>query len=116
MSISSTSLTHRRSAPGAIRARARSRLLTPLVTTKSSPASDNKRPLNRRLITTTASSWYRASSEVEAMATSAQMNETNENLTQTRQAILQAEQEIFTAIKNQDTSALERILADDFVY
>ncbi len=50
------------------------------------------------------------------MATSAQMNETNENLTQTRQAILQVEQEILTAIKNQDTSALERILADDFVY
>src|SRR5262249_22568926 len=41
---------------------------------------------------------------------------TNENLTPTQQAILQVEHEIFTAIKDQDTGALEPILADDFVY
>lgn len=40
----------------------------------------------------------------------------SEKLPQTQQAILQVEQEVFTAVKNQDTSALERILTDDFVY
>jgi ketosteroid isomerase-like protein len=32
------------------------------------------------------------------------------------QALLLLEEEIFTAVKNQDASALERILTDDFVY
>jgi ketosteroid isomerase-like protein len=52
------------------------------------------------------------------MPTSTQMNKAkaSENLPQTQQAILQVEQEVFTAIKDQDTSALERILTDDFVY
>jgi ketosteroid isomerase-like protein len=52
------------------------------------------------------------------MPASTQMNKgkDSENLPQTQQAILQVEQEVFTAIKNQDTSALERILTDDFVY
>ncbi|MGH9755650.1 MAG: nuclear transport factor 2 family protein [Blastocatellia bacterium] len=40
----------------------------------------------------------------------------SEKLTRTRQEILQVEQEVFTAVKNQDTIALERILTDDFVY
>lgn len=40
----------------------------------------------------------------------------SEKLTKTQQAILQVEEEIFTAVKNQDTGALERILTDDFVY
>jgi ketosteroid isomerase-like protein len=39
-----------------------------------------------------------------------------EKLTEAQQAILILEEEIFTAIKNQDTSALESILTDDFVY
>jgi len=52
------------------------------------------------------------------MPTSAQSNKPRdpEKLAQTRQAILQVEEEIFTAIKNQDTVALERILTNDFVY
>jgi ketosteroid isomerase-like protein len=37
-------------------------------------------------------------------------------LNQSRQAILQVEAEIFTAVKNKDTGALERILTDNFVY
>jgi ketosteroid isomerase-like protein len=32
------------------------------------------------------------------------------------QALLLLEEEIFTAVKNQDASALERLLTDDFVY
>src|SRR5262245_8322882 len=40
----------------------------------------------------------------------------SEKLTKTRQAILQVEEEIFTAVKNQDAGALERILTDNFVY
>ena len=40
----------------------------------------------------------------------------SEKLPQTQQAILQVEDEIFTAVRNQDTGALERILTDDFVY
>jgi len=44
------------------------------------------------------------------------MNKAKEKLDQTRQAILQVEEEIFTAVKNQDSGALERVLTDDFVY
>ncbi|MGH9766833.1 MAG: YybH family protein [Blastocatellia bacterium] len=44
------------------------------------------------------------------------MNNASKNLAHTQQAILQVEEEIFTAVKNQDTGALERILTDDFVY
>jgi len=40
----------------------------------------------------------------------------SEKLPQTRQAILKVEEEIFTAVKNQDAGALERILTDNFVY
>ena len=40
----------------------------------------------------------------------------SEKLTETQQALLFLEEEIFTAIKNRDTDALERILTDDFVY
>ena len=40
----------------------------------------------------------------------------SEKLTETQQALLLLEEEIFTAIKNRDTEALERILTDDFVY
>ena len=40
----------------------------------------------------------------------------SEKLTETQQALLFLEEEIFTAIKNRDTNALERILTDDFVY
>jgi len=47
---------------------------------------------------------------------STQMNKASEKLTQTQQAILKVEEEIFTAVKNQNTGALERILTDDFVY
>lgn len=39
-----------------------------------------------------------------------------EEQTQTRQAILQVEEEVFTAVKNQDTKTLEGILTHDFVY
>jgi ketosteroid isomerase-like protein len=38
------------------------------------------------------------------------------NLNQSQQAILQVEEEIFIAVKNKDTGALERILTDNFVY
>lgn len=50
------------------------------------------------------------------ISASTQMNKANEKLTQTQQAILQVEEEIFAAVKNKDTVALERILTDDFVY
>ena len=40
----------------------------------------------------------------------------SEKLTETQQALLFLEEEIFTAIKNRDTDTLERILTDDFVY
>jgi ketosteroid isomerase-like protein len=40
----------------------------------------------------------------------------SEKLTETQQALLFLEEEIFTAIKNRETDALERILTDDFVY
>ncbi|HEV2663812.1 MAG TPA: nuclear transport factor 2 family protein [Blastocatellia bacterium] len=39
-----------------------------------------------------------------------------EKLTDERQALLLLEEEIFTAVKNRDADALERILTDDFVY
>lgn len=39
----------------------------------------------------------------------------SEKLTQTQKAILQVEEEIFTAVKNQDTGVLEPILTDNFV-
>ena len=45
-----------------------------------------------------------------------QMNKEKEKLDQSQQAILQVEEEIFTAVKNQDSGALERVLTDDFVY
>src|SRR5262245_55135050 len=138
MSISSTSLIRLQSNPGVIRAQARSKPLTPRAMIKSRLASDGKRRWSRRRITTRAISWYRASSVGESfkgrqggrpmpqlnpgvflslifiallMPTSTQMNKAkdSENLPQTQQAILQVEQEVFTAIKNQDTSALERI-------
>jgi ketosteroid isomerase-like protein len=40
----------------------------------------------------------------------------SEKLTETQQALLFLEEEIFTAIRNRDTDALEGILTDDFVY
>jgi ketosteroid isomerase-like protein len=43
-------------------------------------------------------------------------NKDGEKLTEAQRALLLLEEEIFTAIKNQDTSALESILTDDFVY
>jgi ketosteroid isomerase-like protein len=39
-----------------------------------------------------------------------------EKMTETQQALLLLEEEIFTAIRNRDTDALESILTDDFVY
>jgi len=50
------------------------------------------------------------------MPASTQMNKASEKLTQTQQAILKVEEEIFTAVKSRDTGALERILTNDFVY
>jgi len=43
-------------------------------------------------------------------------NENSEKLTEAQQAILLLEEEIFGAVKTRDASALERVLADDFVY
>jgi ketosteroid isomerase-like protein len=43
-------------------------------------------------------------------------NKDGEKLTEAQQALLLLEEEIFTAITDKDTSALERILTDDFVY
>jgi ketosteroid isomerase-like protein len=40
----------------------------------------------------------------------------SEELTEARQALLLLEEEIFTAVKNRDTDALERVLTEDFVY
>src|SRR5215468_11243194 len=40
----------------------------------------------------------------------------SENLNEARQAILLLEEEIFGAVKCRDASALERVLAEDFVY
>lgn len=61
--------------------------------------------------------WSLALIGLSALA-STQMNKAkdSEKLTQAQQAILQVEQEVFTAVKNRDTSALEGILTDDFVY
>ena len=61
--------------------------------------------------------WSLALIGLSALA-STQMNKAkdSEKLTQTQQAILQVEQEVFAAVKNRNTSALERILTDDFVY
>jgi uncharacterized protein (TIGR02246 family) len=39
-----------------------------------------------------------------------------EKLTQAQQAVLRVEEEIFTAVKNRDAGALERILTEDFAY
>jgi len=51
--------------------------------------------------------------EVELASTS---NKNSEELTEAQQALLLLEEEIFTAVKNRDTDALERVLTDDFVY
>jgi ketosteroid isomerase-like protein len=51
--------------------------------------------------------------EVELASTS---NKDGEILNEERQALLVLEEEIFSAVKNQDTNALERVLTDDFVY
>lgn len=64
---------------------------------------------------TTAISWYHALSEVE-LGPASNNTEDFDKLTKTQQAILQVEEEVFTAVKNQDTIALERILTNDFVY
>src|SRR5262245_8574391 len=80
--------------------------------TRSSRASDSKRRWSRRRSATRAISWFRASSEVELAVTS---NENSEILNDP-QALLLLEEEIFTAVKNRDASALERVLMDDFVY
>ena len=37
-------------------------------------------------------------------------------MAEAQQALLLLEEDIFTAVKNRDTDALERVLADDFVY
>ena len=43
-------------------------------------------------------------------------NQNSEELTEAQQALLLLEEEIFSAVKNRDTDALERVLTDDFVY
>ena len=43
-------------------------------------------------------------------------NKNSEELAEAQQAVLLIEEEIFTAVKNRDTDALERVLSDDFVY
>src|SRR5262245_32741523 len=52
------------------------------------------------------------------MSASSQKNKANdpEKQTQAQRAILEAEESIFTAVKNRDTGALDRILTTDFVY
>ena len=52
------------------------------------------------------------------MSISAQTNnaEPPGKLTKAQQAVLQVEEEIFTAVENQDANALDHILTDDFVY
>jgi len=57
--------------------------------------------------------WFRASLEVELASTS---SKNSEELVEAQQALLLLEEEIFTAVKNRDTDALERFLTDDFVY
>jgi ketosteroid isomerase-like protein len=51
--------------------------------------------------------------EVELASTS---SKNSEELVEAQQALLLLEEEIFTAVKNRDTDALERFLTDDFVY
>jgi ketosteroid isomerase-like protein len=51
--------------------------------------------------------------EVELASTS---NKDSETFSEERQALLLLEEEIFGAIKNRDTGALELVLTDDFVY
>jgi ketosteroid isomerase-like protein len=52
------------------------------------------------------------------MITSDQTNKGNEIERQigTQAAVLSVEEEIFTAVKNQDVNVLSRVLTDDFVY
>jgi ketosteroid isomerase-like protein len=52
------------------------------------------------------------------MTTSAQTNKANDSgkLSKAQQEILQVEEQVFAAVKNQDTETLRRILTDDFVY
>lgn len=52
------------------------------------------------------------------MTNSAQTNQANDSskLSQAQREILQVEEEVFAAVKNQDTETLRRILTDDFVY
>jgi ketosteroid isomerase-like protein len=47
------------------------------------------------------------------MSTSSKKSET---LTETQQAILLLEEEIFGAVKSRDAKVLERVLTDDFIY
>jgi len=51
--------------------------------------------------------------EVELASTS---SKNSEELVEAQQALLLLEEEIFTAVKNRDTDALERFLTDNFVY
>ncbi len=52
------------------------------------------------------------------MTISAQTNKANDSskLSQAQREILQVEEAVFTAVKNQDTETLRRIMTDDFVY
>jgi uncharacterized protein (TIGR02246 family) len=52
------------------------------------------------------------------MTNSAQTNKTNDpdKLSKAQREILQVEEQVFAAVKNQDTESLRRILTDDFVY
>jgi len=43
-------------------------------------------------------------------------NKNSEELAEAQQALLLLEEEIFAAVKNRDTDALERVLTADFVY
>ncbi|GEM_PF-1112079 len=52
------------------------------------------------------------------MTNSVQTNKANDpdKLNEAQREILQVEEAVFTAVKNQDTETLRRILTDDFVY
>jgi len=52
------------------------------------------------------------------MTNSTQTNKANDSgkLSQAQREILQVEEQVFAAVKNQDTETLRRILTDDFVY
>jgi ketosteroid isomerase-like protein len=52
------------------------------------------------------------------MTTSTQKNQANDSgkLSQAQREILQVEEQVFAAVKNQDAETLRRILTDDFVY